>query len=75
MVDDPLMECLSAFAAHEYERAADLAVNLLQQRRFHWLCQIVIISLQRLGNDRAVEAGGWHSRISSSTPGKPSYCI
>ena len=58
MADDAFLECLRVFGAHDYERAANLALNLLQQRRFHWLYQVMLISLQRLGNDPAVEAMG-----------------
>lgn len=53
MSDGPFVECLGAFAAHDYERAANLGVNLLQSRRYHWLYQVIIISLQRQAHDEA----------------------
>ncbi len=30
MSDSPFVECLNAFAAHDYQRAANLGVNLLE---------------------------------------------
>lgn len=57
-LDGQFMECVKAFMAHDYKHAANLSLNLLEQRRFHWLYQVLLISVQRIGNERAVEEIG-----------------
>ena len=47
--DQQFVECLEAFAKHDYERAANLSLNLFTKRRFLWVMQVLLISLERGG--------------------------
>lgn len=52
----PFEDCLDVFAKHEYKHASNLALNLFQKRRYFWIIQLILISLERIGNDRALSA-------------------
>jgi len=48
--DTPFIECANVFAQHDYDRAANIALNLLPKRMFLWVMQVMLISLERSGD-------------------------
>jgi hypothetical protein len=54
--DHEFTECLEVFAQHDYERAANLSLNLLGKRMFLWVMQVLLISLERDGQHEALRA-------------------
>lgn len=45
--EQPFRDCADRFMAHDYEAAANLAINLLQQHFYFWLAQVMLISISR----------------------------
>jgi len=45
--EQEFIDCINTFLRHEYEKCSNDALNLIMKRMFHWLMQIMLISLQR----------------------------
>jgi hypothetical protein len=53
--EDPYRACIQAFCSHDYDRAANDGLQLISEHMYHWLAQVMLISMQREGRTTQVE--------------------